>query len=407
MGQWTISSLTSGAQTPIQFGLPGDIPAVGDYDGVGHDELAVYRPSTGQFIVYEGAGNQVETISIPGLTPSASLVPVPAQYNNQYDFAHGLPYKTDAAVFNPSTGTYTIAGPTGVQTVTFNAGDIPVPADYAGTGSIQPAVYRPSTGQFIEKNSAGTADTVVATFSDLPAAGVVPVGAPLSYLVPTATSPNSASKLVVTTSPPATVAAGVGFGLTVTAETSTNAVASNFSGTVTLSLVSNPGGSTLGGQVTAVAVNGVATFSGLTLNNVGTGYTLIATTANGLSVTTSSFNVASPAATATQLVVTAPPPGSVNPGVGFGLTVTAETSTGATASNFSGTVTLSLVSNPGGSTLGGQVTAVAVNGVATFSGLTLNNVGTGYTLMATANGLSVTTGSFSVVAIPPPRPHHR
>src|SRR5208337_42402 len=103
---------------------------------------------------------------------------------------------------------------------------------------------------------------------------------------------------------------------------------------------------TLGGMLTATAVNGVATFSGLTLNNAGNGYTLKAT-ADGLAVTTSSFNVASPTATATQLVVTTPP--TVAAAAGFGLTVTVETSSGAVDSTFNGTVTLALGTDPGGS----------------------------------------------------------
>ena len=294
--------------------------------------------------------------------------------------------------------------------MTFQAGDTPVPADYAGTGSIQPAVFRQSSTniQFLEKAS-GTSgpDKVIATFPTLATATVVPVGAPLSYLSPTVV-PTTTTQLAVTAQPPATVAAGAGFGLTVTAETSSGAVDPTFNGTVTLSLANNAGGSgtVLGGTLTATAVNGVATFSGLTLNKPGNGYTLKAT-AGSLSVTTSSFNVASPTAVATHLVVTAQPPATVAAGAGFGLTVNAETSSGAVDPTFNGTVTLSLANNAGGSgtVLGGTLTATAVNGVATFSGLTLNKPGNGYTLVVSTNGLtSATTVAFSVTSQPPPTP---
>ena len=150
----------------------------------------------------------------------------------------------------------------------------------------------------------------------------------------------------------------------------------------------------------------MATFSGLTLNKPGNGYTLRAT-AGTLTVTTSSFNVGSATTTATQLVVTAQPPSGLAAGAGFGLTVTAETSTGAADPSFNGTVTLSLANNAGGSgtVLGGTLTATAVNGVATFSGLTLNKPGNGYTLMASTNGLtSAMSAAFNVTSPAPPAP---
>src|SRR5208283_3389018 len=130
----------------------------------------------------------------------------------------------------------------------------------------------------------------------------IPLAAPFSYRVPSNSPTLTPGTQLAVTTPP-TVVAGAGFPLTVTVETSSGAVDSTFNGTVTLALGTNPGGSstTLGGMLTATAVNGVATFSGLTLNNAGNGYTLKAT-ADGLAVTTSSFNVASPTATATQLV---------------------------------------------------------------------------------------------------------
>ena len=171
----------------------GDIPEPGDYDGVGNDELAVYRPSTGQFLVLE-AGGTVETITIPGLAPT-NLVPVPAQYDNQYYFTGEQAYKTEAAVFDPSTGTFTIAGPpTGTYTVTFQAGDIPVSADYAGTGSIQPAVFRPSTKQFLEKAQGVRTETVIATFPTHDPTSSVPVIAPLSYRIPSSSGQSTATR---------------------------------------------------------------------------------------------------------------------------------------------------------------------------------------------------------------------
>jgi hypothetical protein len=47
-GQWYI--LTPSGVRMLQF-KPGDIPAPGDYDGIGATEAAVYRPGTGQFFV--------------------------------------------------------------------------------------------------------------------------------------------------------------------------------------------------------------------------------------------------------------------------------------------------------------------------------------------------------------------
>ena len=167
--------------------MPGDIPVPGDYDGVGYDQLAVYRPSTGDFYVYEGAGNPAEVLSIPGIGVNSNYVPVPAEYDNIYDFANHLTYKTEPAVYDTSTGTYYISGPTGTESVTFAKGDIPTPADYLGDGEIQPAVYRPKTEQFIAWDAGTSKDVVVSTFSGLLTATVVPVAAPRSYRVATST----------------------------------------------------------------------------------------------------------------------------------------------------------------------------------------------------------------------------
>ena len=197
---------------------------------------------------------------------------------------------------------------------------------------------------------------------------------------------------MVTAQPPTSVTAGQGFGLTIKVEDGFGDVVTSYNGSVTISLGSNPGGGTLGGTLTVTAVDGIATFSGLTLNKVGSGYTLKASSGSLTAAATTSGIAVTPAA-ATHLVVTTEPPSSVTAGSGFGLKVSAEDAYGNVATGFTGSVTVALGNNPGGSTLGGTLTAKVSAGVASFSGLTLNKVGTGYTLKASSGSLTAATTS--------------
>ena len=81
---------------------------------------------------------------------------------------------------------------------------------------------------------------------------------------------------MVTTTPPASVTANAPFGLTVTAEDGSGNIATTYTGPVTLALSGGTSGAKLGGTVTINAVNGVAAFTGLTIDTAGTGYTLTA-----------------------------------------------------------------------------------------------------------------------------------
>jgi len=78
--------------------------------------------------------------------------------------------------------------------------------------------------------------------------------------------------------------------------------------------------------------------------------------------------------------------------------VAAQDAQGTTVTSFSGTVTVALAGNPGADTLSGTKTVAAVNGVATFSTLSIDHAAAGYTLRATATGLTVTSAPFAVVA---------
>jgi hypothetical protein len=72
---------------------------------------------------------------------------------------------------------------------------------------------------------------------------------------------------------------------------------------VTLALGSNPSGATLNGTLMRNAVNGVATFDDLKIDNAGTGYTLVASSGNVASITSSAFNIVAAGSTAQLLIV--------------------------------------------------------------------------------------------------------
>ena len=138
------------------------------------------------------------------------------------------------------------------------------------------------------------------------------------------------------------------------------------------------------------AVNGVATFTGLSLDKAG-GYTFDShqwptdrrDDRGVLSVT--------PGPVA-QLVVTTPPPLTVTAGTRFGLTVSAEDTYGNVETSFYATVTVALLGVSGSTVaLSGTLTTTASQGVATFTGLVLDTAGTGYKLQASGGGLTTTT----------------
>ena len=108
-------------------------------------------------------------------------------------------------------------------------------------------------------------------------------------------------------------------------------------------------------------------------------------------------------ATSNHMVVTGQPPSSLIAGDSFGVIVAAEDPLGGIDPAYSGQVTIALGNNPSGATLGGTLTVTAQNGLAVFDGLTLNQLGSGYTLQITNSTFpSITTSAFAVIANPTP-----
>ena len=117
----------------------------------------------------------------------------------------------------------------------------------------------------------------------------------------------------------------------------------------------------------------MAAFSGLDAHKAASGYTL-QVSSSGLSGATTSAITVTPAA-ASQLVITQQPPSSVAVNGGFGLQATIEDAYGNVVTTASSTVKVALDNNPTGAKLGGTLSVKSSQGVAIFSGLTLNKVG--------------------------------
>src|SRR5437660_10283096 len=81
-------------------------------------------------------------------------------------------------------------------------------------------------------------------------------------------------------------------------------------------------------------------------------------------------------------------PGDVSAGqaIAPAVRVTVQDSTGQPDGDFNGPVTVALAANPAGARLTGGLEVNAANGVATFSDLSVDKVGRGYTLRAPTSG---------------------
>jgi len=125
------------AAPATRFGEKGDIPMPGDYDGDRKNDLAVYRAAASSWIVLTSGSKKQTTYRIG----SSSDVAVPGDYDGDG--------KTDIAVFAPDGVWSMLTSASNYaqqQTVRLgNPGDIAAPADYNGDGRTDAAVFRPQT----------------------------------------------------------------------------------------------------------------------------------------------------------------------------------------------------------------------------------------------------------------------
>lgn len=132
-----LAELGGQADLTIQWGMIGDKPLTGDFDGDGIDELVVFRPSEGNWYIYNyvRANYQALHWGVNGDIPMAK------------DFDGDR--KANVAVYRPSDGTWYIYSSLEQSLIARRFGlsdDIPVPADFDKDGVSDIAVFRPSDG---------------------------------------------------------------------------------------------------------------------------------------------------------------------------------------------------------------------------------------------------------------------
>ena len=224
---------------------------------------------------------------------------------------------------------------------------------------------------------------------------VTAVSPPLQPVTFTATVGAGAPAQLTITRPPQNTAAGVTFNPSVQVaiqDAGGNTVGSA-TDAVSLSIDANPTGGALSGTVTVNAVNGVATFPGLSIDKVGSGYTLAAA-ATGLTGDTSPpFDIL--AGGANRLVFTIQPTGRVV-GQLFSPAIQVQVQDAAGNPVVTAVNAITLVSSVAG-TLTGSATRGALGGTASFGNLAVTVAGTGYTLTALSSGLtSATSDAFDI-----------
>ena len=294
-----------------------------------------------------------------------------------------------------SSGTVEFQRPIGSVTVT-----VPDPSLSQGDTTTASAVVRSPSGRVLFRNPAWTSsNTNVVTVH--PTTGVVQAVAPgtssiiatveaktgqASVIVAAQSPPQVATQLAITTQPGGAVSGVLLAPQPIVQVTDANgALVPSSTASVTATIAGGAG--TLAGTTTINAVGGVAAFTNLAINGAGT-YTL-SFSSTGLTSRTSDALAISQHGVASQLAFTSQPV-TTSAGQVLVVGVTVRDALGNTATSYTGNVSVNITFGTGtsGAILSGITTVAAALGVATFSGLSIAQAGTGYSLSANATGLA-------------------
>jgi hypothetical protein len=134
------------------------LAVIGDYDGDGHADVAVFRPSTGDWYRRNSSDGSFVGIHF-GIETD---LPVPADFDGDH--------RQDIAVFRPSEGNWyrlnsSDGQPSGIHFG--QADDVPVPGDFDGDGKSDQAVFREGSW-YVSRSTAGFTAKQFGVPTDIP-----------------------------------------------------------------------------------------------------------------------------------------------------------------------------------------------------------------------------------------------
>ena len=155
---------------------------------------------------------------------------------------------------------------------------------------------------------------------------------------------------------------------------------------VTMALADNPTGAVLSGTLTVSAVNGVATFNDIRINQAGVGYSLRASSGSLEPALSAAFAIV--AGSASRLAIATQPSSSAKSGEPFAVQPTIQIRDAGGNAVAAAGVEITAVLEGSGATLGGTRTATTnAQGLAAFTDLVVSGTAGPYTLLFAAPGL--------------------